>query len=205
MPGIKKVLLKVILVGDMSVGKTALLNQYVNNTFTNNYKNTIGASIMVKEMMVEDRLVTLQVWDTSGQERFQSLGIQFYRGADVCVLTYDVTKSSTFRSLDSWRDEFLIQANPEDPENFPFVVLGNKIDLANREVPTRRASKWCQSKNNLPFFETSAKEGFNVDQAFQTIAETALDKQPEIEFPEDSLDIIIQPELPKIGSHKKCC
>ena len=61
MPGIKKVLLKVILVGDMSVGKTALLNQYVNNTFTNNYKNTIGASVMVKEMMVEDRLVTLQV------------------------------------------------------------------------------------------------------------------------------------------------
>ena len=101
MPGRNKVLLKVILLGDISVGKTALLNQFVNKTFTNNYKCTIGAAFMVKELMVEDRLVTLQFWDTSGQERFESLGIQFYRGADICVLVYDVTNSSTFRSLDT--------------------------------------------------------------------------------------------------------
>lgn len=58
----------------------------------------------------------------------------FYRGADCCVLVFDVTMPNTFRSLDSWRDEFLIQASPRDPENFPFVVIGNKIDLENRAV-----------------------------------------------------------------------
>ena len=58
----------------------------------------------------------------------------FYRGADCCVLVFDVTQPSTFKTLDSWRDEFLIQASPRDPENFPFVVLGNKIDLENRAV-----------------------------------------------------------------------
>ena len=58
---------------------------------------------------MEDRLVTMQIWDTAGQERFQSLGVAFYRGADCCVLTYDVTAPNTFKSLDSWRDEFLIQ------------------------------------------------------------------------------------------------
>ena len=68
------------------------------------------------------------------QERFQSLGVAFYRGADCCVLTYDVTAPTTFKSLDSWRDEFLIQASPRDPDNFPFVVLGNKVDLENRAV-----------------------------------------------------------------------
>lgn len=58
----------------------------------------------------------------------------FYRGADCCVLVFDVTNTNSFKTLDSWRDEFLIQASPRDPENFPFVVLGNKVDLENRAV-----------------------------------------------------------------------
>lgn len=62
------------------------------------------------------------------------MGVAFYRGADCCVLVFDVTAPNTFKTLDSWRDEFLIQASPRDPENFPFVVLGNKIDLENRQV-----------------------------------------------------------------------
>uniref|UniRef100_A0A8C2VDR4 Ras-related protein Rab-7a n=1 Tax=Chinchilla lanigera TaxID=34839 RepID=A0A8C2VDR4_CHILA len=115
-----------------------------------------------------------QIWDTAGQERFQSLGVAFYHGADCCVLVFDVTAPNTFKTLDSWRDEFLIQASPRDPENFPFVVLGNKIDLENRQVATKRAQAWCYSKNNIPYFETSAKEAINVEQAFQTIARNAL-------------------------------
>jgi Ras-related protein Rab-7A len=63
----------------------------------------------------------LQLWDTAGQERFQSLGVAFYRGADCCVLVYDVNNSKSFDTLDSWRDEFLIQASPRDPDSFPFV------------------------------------------------------------------------------------
>uniref|UniRef100_A0A287BQX8 Ras-related protein Rab-7a n=3 Tax=Sus scrofa TaxID=9823 RepID=A0A287BQX8_PIG len=128
------------------------------------------------------------IWDTAGQERFQSLGVAFYRGADCCVLVFDVTAPNTFKTLDSWRDEFLIQASPRDPENFPFVVLGNKIDLENRQVATKRAQAWCYSKNNIPYFETSAKEAINVEQAFQTIARNALKQETEVElyneFPE---------------------
>uniref|UniRef100_A0AAY4CBL6 RAB7A, member RAS oncogene family n=1 Tax=Denticeps clupeoides TaxID=299321 RepID=A0AAY4CBL6_9TELE len=169
----KKVLLKVIILGDSGVGKTSLMNQYVNKKFSNQYKATIGADFLTKEVMVDDRLVTMQIWDTAGQERFQSLGVAFYRGADCCVLVFDVTAQNTFKTLDSWRDEFLIQASPRDPENFPFVVLGNKIDLENRQVTTKRAQVWCQSKNNIPYFETSAKEAINVEQAFQTIARNA--------------------------------
>ena len=83
-----------------------------------------------------------QIWDTAGQERFQSLGVAFYRGADCCVLVFDVTNSNSFKTLDSWRDEFLIQASPRDPENFPFVVLGNKIDLENRQVSLEGGVEW---------------------------------------------------------------
>ena len=74
----------------------------------------------------------LQVWDTAGQERYQSLGVAFYRGADACILVFDLTNMKSFQGLDRWRDDFLIQTSPDDPENFPFVLIGNKIDLANQ-------------------------------------------------------------------------
>eukprot|EP01120_Amphizonella_sp_Union-15-10_P005726 TRINITY_DN1735_c0_g1_i1.p1 TRINITY_DN1735_c0_g1~~TRINITY_DN1735_c0_g1_i1.p1 ORF type:complete len:207 (-),score=48.25 TRINITY_DN1735_c0_g1_i1:120-740(-) len=180
MSGHKKVLLKVIILGDSGVGKTSLMNQYVNKKFSNQYKATIGADFLTKEVMVDDRLVTMQIWDTAGQERFQSLGVAFYRGADCCVLVFDVNDAKSFENLDSWRDEFLIQAAPRDPENFPFVVLGNKIDLENqRVVSQKRAMAWCQSKGDIPYFETSAKEAINVEQAFQTVAKIALKQAPD--------------------------
>jgi len=175
----KKILLKVIILGDSSVGKTSLMNQYVNKRFSNQYKATIGADFLTKEVVVDDRVVTMQIWDTAGQERFQSLGVAFYRGADCCVLVFDTTAPNSFKNLDSWRDEFLIQSSPSNPEHFPFAVLGNKIDLENRAVSTKRAQQWCQSKNDIPYFETSAKEGINVDLAFLTIAKNALARETE--------------------------
>ena len=87
----------------LSVGKTSLMNQYVNKKFSSQYKATIGADFLTKEVMVEDRLVTMQIWDTAGQERFQSLGVAFYRGADACVLVYDLTHVKSFENLDSVR------------------------------------------------------------------------------------------------------
>jgi len=171
----KKVLLKVIILGDSGVGKTSLMNQYVNKKFTNQYKATIGADFLTKEVMVDDKLVTMQIWDTAGQERFQSLGVAFYRGADCCVLVFDLTNAKTFESMDTWRDEFLVQASPRDPDNFPFVVIGNKADLdTKRKVSAQRAEKWCKEKNNIPYHETSAATSQNVEAAFEEIARKAL-------------------------------
>ncbi|KAF9602443.1 hypothetical protein IFM89_027572 [Coptis chinensis] len=170
-------LLKVIILGDSGVGKTSLMNQYVNRKFSNQYKATIGADFLTKEVQFEDRLFTLQIWDTAGQERFQSLGVAFYRGADCCVLVYDVNVMKSFENLNNWREEFLIQASPSDPENFPFVVLGNKVDVDggnSRVVSEKKAKAWCASKGNIPYFETSAKEGFNVEAAFECIAKMHL-------------------------------
>ena len=161
----KKVLLKLIILGDSGVGKTSLMNQYCNKRFSNQYKATIGADFLTKEVMIDDKLVTLQIWDTAGQERFQSLGVAFYRGADACVLVYDITSEKSFEQLNSWRDEFLTQANPRDPDNFSFVVVGNKVDKEpERRVPKTKATQWCKSKGPkpIPHFETSAKEAIKV-------------------------------------------
>ncbi|KAJ7036961.1 ras-related protein Rab7 [Mycena alexandri] len=169
-----RVLLKVIILGDSGVGKTSLMNQYVNKGFSAFHRRT-GLSTP---------LTPTQLWDTAGQERFQSLGVAFYRGADCCVLVYDVNSAKSFEALDSWRDEFLIQASPHDPENLPFVVLGNKIDVEEnrRQVTQKRSIAWCKSEGNIPYFETSAKEATNVDQAFQIVAKNAEPEEPLSEY-----------------------
>nr|GMC77531.1 ras-related protein Rab7 [Ipomoea batatas] len=190
----RRTLLKVIILGDSGVGKTSLMNQYVNGKFSHQYKATIGADFLTKEVEFEDRLYTLQIWDTAGQERFQSLGVAFYRGADCCVLVYDVNVAKSFENLNNWREEFLIQASPSGPENFPFVVLGNKMDVDggnSRVVSEKKAKAWCASKgDNIPYFETSAKEGFNVEAAFQCIAKNSLKNEPEEEmYIPDTIDV----------------
>lgn len=226
----KKVLLKVIILGESGVGKTALMNQYVNKRFSSSYKATIGADFLTKEVMIGDKLITLQIWDTAGQERFQSLGVaraisvlsyrvktstrqtasvrRFYRGADVCILVYDVTNPKSFDALDTWREEFLVQASPADIENFPFVVLGNKVDRENdRRVPKAKAQAWCKSKGATPlrYFETSAKEAVQVEAAFQEAAQLALAQEnTEADFLPETINLGQAP----VGSHtakSSCC
>ena len=73
--------------------------------------------------------MSLQIWDTAGQERFQSLSSAFYRGADACILVYDVTNPASFERLLTWKENFLVHASPEHLEAYPFILVGNKIDL----------------------------------------------------------------------------
>lgn len=190
----KKTLLKVIVLGDSGVGKTSLLQQFVNGRFSNQYKATIGADFLTRELTIDDKNVTIQLWDTAGQERFQSLGVAFYRGADCCILVYDVTNAKSFEHLGFWKDEFLIQANIKNPASFPFVVLGNKVDIdeAKRAVASKKAIQWAEEKGNIPYFETSAKEAVNIEQAFDIVARNALQQEleNEAEFNEDYSDAI---------------
>lgn len=153
------------------------MNQYVSKRFNSTYKATIGADFLRKEIIIDDKLVTLQIWDTAGQERFQSLGVAFYRGADACLLVYDITNEKSFESLNLWRDEFLNQANPRDPDNFIFICIGNKIDReSERRVDRKKVTQWCKSKSAkpIPFFETSAKDATKVEAAFVEAAQAAL-------------------------------
>ncbi|KAK9678699.1 hypothetical protein RND81_11G227900 [Saponaria officinalis] len=177
----QRTLLKVIVLGNSGVGKTSLINRYVHQKFNQQFKPTIGADFVTRELQVEGKLVSLQIWDTAGQERFHSLGPAFFRGADSCVLVYDVNVQGTFDALQAWRDDFIKQTDISDPARFPFVVIGNKIDVdggASRAVSNKRAKEWCTSIGDVPYFETSALENQNVDEAFSAIANVALSHGP---------------------------
>ncbi|KAL7551034.1 hypothetical protein ACHAWF_014235 [Thalassiosira exigua] len=186
----KKHMLKLVILGDSGVGKTSLMNRYHSNKFTGQYKATIGADFLSKHVSITDpqtgtvRNVTLQIWDTAGQERFQSLGVAFYRGADAVALVYDVGDGRSFDHLDNWRNEFLKQVGlDEKGANFPFILLGNKIDRpeGERQVDRQRAEQWCENAGlgnvmggPIPHFETSAKTAENVEAAFMELATLAV-------------------------------
>ena len=203
----KKVLLKVIILGDSGVGKTSLMNQYVNGKFSNSYKATIGADFLTKELMLEDKLVTMQIWDTAGQERFQSLGMAFYRGADACVLVYNITNSKSFQNLKPWKDEFLLQASPNNPQQFPFMVIGNKSDLEEkRTVSQSQAKSWCEEQEEpCIFYECSAALGTNVEQAFNAIAKEAVKQSKTTNEDEFDFDVKVNLNPTKPKKESGCC
>ena len=163
----KPAFLKVVLLGDGGVGKSSLIQRFVSNKFDPSLFHTIGVEFLNKDIAVDGGHYTLQIWDTAGQERFKSLRTPFYRGTDCCLLTFAIDDSQSFQNIAMWKKEFLYYADVKDPENFPFVVLGNKSDLsADRKVNGEEAKAWCTQNGRLPYFETSAKDAVNVDLGF---------------------------------------
>ncbi|KAL7718356.1 Sphingomyelin phosphodiesterase [Entamoeba marina] len=194
-------LLKTILIGNSNVGKTALIHRFVNEKYIEKYKSTIGADFMTKSLKVDKTDVTMQTWDTAGNERFMSLSIAFYRGADCCMLVFDVTNTRSFEKLTMWKDEFLKHADPPSPSRFPFVVVGNKCDCW--AVVTRDdVEQWIlQNDINAIYVETSALSGEGVNVAFEAAARGALAVEP-VSISQDNA--ILQP-LEDDDRDEKCC
>mmetsp|Transcript_579 Transcript_579/g.1380 ORF Transcript_579/g.1380 Transcript_579/m.1380 type:complete len:140 (-) Transcript_579:1065-1484(-) len=136
------------------------MNRYSTGKFDGQYKATIGADFLSKEVVVsnpytgQQTLAGLQIWDTAGQERFQSLGMGFYRGADAVLLVYDITDPHSLDSLDRWRNEFLSHIGgglSTLAQSFPFVVLGNKIDKVNEKKTNTNVCPFVLTRFLLQF------------------------------------------------------
>jgi len=125
------------------------------------------------------------MWDTAGQERFASLGHAFYRGADACILVYDITNEQSYKSIAQWRSNFLENASPEDSKNFPFLLLANKSDLNDKRAVPSAEGQRLASQHNMEFSETSALNGNNVDKAIREIARIGSNRETAPVFTDD--------------------
>jgi small GTP-binding protein len=156
---------KVLLVGDGNVGKTSLVRCYCDGQFEESRILTIGVDFQIKTVKLRGRDIRLSLWDVAGQDRFRLFRDQFYAGTMAAALVYDATAPATFFNLRRWRDEV-----SDVVPNVPMVVVANKTDLGP-VVPPGEAEGWAKYEGqHMPFLETSALTGQNVEELFQGLA-----------------------------------
>ena len=151
---------KVVLLGDINVGKSSWIERLVKDTFMEFPVVTIGAAIMTHTLVLEDMIVILEIWDTAGQERYNRLSLapQYYRGANAALVLYDITSQQSFLGAKNWISELRRQENA----NIVIGLAGNKLDMdSNREVSYHEAETYAE-QNGCIFFETSSKTGANI-------------------------------------------
>ncbi|EDO45000.1 predicted protein [Nematostella vectensis] len=179
-PGKKKADLKIVILGEASVGKTSLIQRYIDRVFTEDKLSTIGASFFLKQWGPYN----VAIWDTAGEEKYAGLSSFYCRGASAAIVAYDITKESSLKVLNDRHLHLLQAAEP----NCLVVIVGCKKDLVTddtREITEAAGMELAKVQNELksrsllslkrtPFFETSSKTGDGVDNVFEFILSTCL-------------------------------
>ena len=174
---------KVLLLGDSSVGKTCFLLRYCDKSFQDAHLSTIGLDYRLKTLTLKNKKsIKLQIWDTAGEDRFRAITKNYYKGANGIILIYDVTNLQTYENVKNWITQIREEANP----NVIIYLAGNKIDIPedSRAVKTSDGLK-IADEYQLPFKETSAKDGMNVNEIFQELVEKIDEVFSKIEQPKD--------------------
>ena len=169
--------LKILILGDSSVGKTSLLLKYADGYFPTIYVATIGVEYKIKQINLKGVNINLQIWDTAGQERFRGITKNFMKGADGIMYVYDITQKQTFDNLKSW-----IRQSEDSTEGFKKIIIGNKSDLeTDRQVSKDSLKKFCDDKG-FTGVEVSAKLGTKVNEAFEYLANMIVGKKTKEEL-----------------------
>merc|ERR1711988_817944 len=155
-------LFKLLLIGDSGVGKSCMLLRFADDACTDSYISTIGVDFKIRTVEIDGKVIKLQIWDTAGQERFRTITSSYYRGAHGIIVVYDVTEMETFHAVERWMTEIVRFAGPDVNK----MLVGNKCDMVAKKVVDYSTAKEFADSHGIPFFETSAKDNQNVEQAF---------------------------------------
>ena len=160
---------KLILIGSSGVGKTSILQRYIQKIFNDDYTCTIGVDFFMKSMKIDDKLIKLQLWDTAGTEKFKSITTGYYRGANAAFIVFDLTSRKSFENVSEWIENYYKYSNPDYERHV--ILIGNKSDLKNERIITENEIDDFVKLNKIKYFETSAKNGENIEDTFLFIAE----------------------------------
>jgi small GTP-binding protein len=157
---------KVILLGQGGVGKTSVIRRFVEQAFSHDYKTTVGSNFLLKRLQLDtDTRMTMQIWDLSGQDSFRNVRTQYFLHSHGGIMVYDLTRGDTLADLDKWYEDFTDKA-----PGVPLMLFGNKVDLKEERTVNREDGEKSAKKFNATYFETSALDGTNVEEAFTTLA-----------------------------------
>ncbi len=196
-------LFKLILIGDSCVGKSNILLKYLKNQFNENSKTTIGVEFGTKNIIINNKRIKIQIWDTSGQERYRSITSAYYKGAKGALIVYDITRKNTFDNIDKWITDLKLNGD----KNICIIILGNKSDLIDkREINKNDGIKKAEMYKTA-FLETSALNGDNISKAFDELIEQIVINNKNIfqDDNENEIDKGINLNDEKNNNNKKCC
>ena len=153
--------IKIIILGNSLVGKTSFLIRFTKNKFDETYLATIGIDYIYRIINIENKLYKLMFYDTAGEEKYKSIPKNQIKNVQGIILMYDITNKKSFDSIIDW----ISDVKEIKGENFPMILVGNKIDLNESREVTEEMGYELAEKNQIEFFETSNKDGTNIQEA----------------------------------------
>ena len=202
-------LLKYIIIGDVSVGKSNLLLNYVHGQFRENHNVTIGIDFAAKTEKIRDKAYRIQIWDTAGQENFRSIAMGYYKNSVCALIVYDISRRDSFEHVSDWIEKCINYA----PKSITMVLVGNKSDLEDKRIVSEEEGKQLAEQHGILFYETSAKTGKNVNDIFYKSVDEIATKIEENGYNLESPDCGIKlggggvrgGDDNKLSKKKKCC
>ena len=198
--------IKLVLIGDSSTGKTAASRRYTDNIFTSTVTST-GIDYKNKMVHYKNRVIKVQVWDTAGQERFRCITSHFFRGASGVMIFYDITCRLTFSNVSSWLDSI----NRSDvPDNVEIMLVGCKCDLEHKRTVQTHEGEKLAKEFGISFYEISSKTGLNVEECFskmvvQTLTSVMSKRNHAASIVEEKADTQQTVNLESTSTKKSCC
>ena len=164
---------KILLIGESSVGKSSLLIRFAEDSFSPELLSTVGIDYKIKTLEIKDKRVKMEIWDTAGQERFRTITTAYYRGATGIMLVYDVTSEKSFKQINEW----LKLIDKHASENVVKILVANKCDVSgDKRVVSRERAQAQADEFGLKTMETSALSGLNVEDVFFEMGKLALER-----------------------------
>ncbi|XP_072402267.1 ras-related protein Rab-32 isoform X2 [Diabrotica undecimpunctata] len=170
-------LYKILVIGDLGTGKTSIIKRYVHRFFTQHYRATIGVDFALKVLnWDENTLIRLQLWDIAGQERYGNMTRVYYKEAVGAFIVFDVTRKPTFESVANWKADLDSKVQLPDGSKIPCVLLANKCDQQKEGIASSpsKMEEYCRENGFHAWYETSAKDNINIDEAARSLVEKIL-------------------------------
>ena len=168
---------QLLIIGDAAVGKTCILRRFAQDTFNSNYISTLGIDFFTKDVILDKKKIHIKIWDTAGQERYRSLTQGFFKNGQGILIVYAINNKESFNGLNYWIDSLKNSINAEN-RDIPAIILGNKIDISDREVSKEDAENFAK-KNNYNYFEVSAKTGQGIDESIKFLIKKVIENNEE--------------------------
>ena len=196
------VFFKILLIGDLGVGKSCVILRYVEGDFPGNIMSSIGVDFKTKQIELDDHSIKMQIWDTAGHEKFRTITTSYYKSAQAIIILYDITQKSSFEHIRNW----ITEIDKFGKQGVLKVIVGNKLDLENNRKIKKEDAENLAAKYGVKLWEISAKDNTNIEEMFTDTIKTLLEKNSKIISESSSMgnNIKLSKNI-KNKKNKKCC